>query len=165
MLSQLFGHKKGSFTGAGEDKAGLVEQADGGILFMDEIHRLPPEGQEMLFYFIDSGTYNRLGETEHKRTAKVLFICATTENPSSALLKTFLRRIPMTVHIPSLNERSLGERVELTTFLLGKEAERIKKNLNVHIDVYNALIHSAKFGNVRLTEIKCTAGLCARVFK
>ncbi len=148
LLSQLFGHKKGSFTGAGEDKAGLVEQADGGILFMDEIHRLPPEGQEMLFYFIDSGTYNRLGETEHKRTAKVLFICATTENPSSALLKTFLRRIPMTVHIPSLDERSLGERVELTTFLLGKEAERIKKNLNVHIDVYNALIHSAKFGNV-----------------
>lgn len=148
LLSQLFGHKKGSFTGAGDDKVGLVEQADGGILFMDEIHRLPPEGQEMLFYFIDSGTYNRLGETEHKRTSKVLFVCATTENPSSSLLKTFLRRIPMTIHIPSLEERSLQERVELTTFLLGKEAERIKKNLSVHIDVYNALIHSAKFGNV-----------------
>ncbi|MEC3605832.1 sigma 54-interacting transcriptional regulator [Bacillus glycinifermentans] len=148
LLSQLFGHKKGSFTGADEDKAGLVEQADGGILFMDEIHRLPPEGQEMLFYFIDSGAYNRLGETEHRRTSKVLFICATTENPGSALLKTFLRRIPMTIHIPSLEERSLKERVELTTFLLGKEAERIKKNLNVHIDVYNALIHSATFGNV-----------------
>lgn len=54
----------------------------------------------------------------------------------------------MTIHIPSLEERSLKERIELTTFLLGKEAERIKKNLNVHIDVYNALIHSAKFGNV-----------------
>lgn len=148
LLSQLFGHKKGSFTGAGEDKAGLVEQANGGILFMDEIHRLPPEGQEMLFYFIDSGSYNRLGESEHKRTSNVLFICATTENPSSALLKTFLRRIPMTIHIPSLEERSLKERVDLTTFLLGKEAERIKKNLSVHIDVYNALIHSAKFGNV-----------------
>ncbi|MEK4378759.1 MULTISPECIES: sigma 54-interacting transcriptional regulator [unclassified Bacillus (in: firmicutes)] len=148
LLSQLFGHKKGAFTGASEDKAGLVEQADGGILFMDEIHRLPPEGQEMLFYFIDSGSYNRLGETEHKRTSKVLFICATTENPNSALLKTFLRRIPMTIHIPSLEERSLKERVDLTTFLLGKEAERIKKNLSVHIDVYNALIHSAKFGNV-----------------
>lgn len=148
LLSQLFGHKKGAYTGANEDKAGLVEQADGGILFMDEIHRLPPEGQEMLFYFIDSGSYNRLGETEHKRTSKVLFICATTENPNSALLKTFLRRIPMTIHIPSLEERSLKERVDLTTFLLGKEAERIKKNLSVHIDVYNALIHSAKFGNV-----------------
>ncbi|MDR4959150.1 sigma 54-interacting transcriptional regulator [Bacillus sonorensis] len=148
LLSQLFGHKKGTFTGADEDKVGLVEQADGGILFMDEIHRLPPEGQEMLFYFIDNGTYNRLGETEHRRTSKVLFICATTENPSSVLLKTFLRRIPMTIHIPSLEERSLKERIELTTFLLGKEAERIKKNLNVHIDVYNALIHSAKFGNV-----------------
>lgn len=85
---------------------------------MDEIHRLPPEGQEMLFYFIDSGSYNRLGESEHKRTSNVLFICATTENPSSALLKTFLRRIPMTIHIPSLEERSLNERVDLTTFFI-----------------------------------------------
>ncbi|MDA1477330.1 sigma 54-interacting transcriptional regulator [Bacillus changyiensis] len=148
LLSQLFGHKKGTFTGANDDKAGLVEHANEGILFMDEIHRLPPEGQEMLFYFIDSGMYNRLGETEHKRTAKVLFICATTENPSSVLLKTFLRRIPMTIHIPSLEERSLKEKIQLTTFLLGKEAERLQKNLNVHIDVYNALIHSAKLGNV-----------------
>ncbi|MEH7108785.1 sigma 54-interacting transcriptional regulator [Bacillus sp. JJ1764] len=148
LLSQLFGHKQGSFTGANGDKVGLVEQANGGILFMDEIHRLPPEGQEMLFYFIDHGTYNRLGETDHKRTSKVLMICATTENPGSTLLKTFLRRIPMTIHIPSFDERSLKEKIQLTTFLLGKEAERINKNLNVHIDVLNALIHSAKFGNV-----------------
>lgn len=148
LLSQLFGHKQGSFTGANGDKVGLVEQANGGVLFMDEIHRLPPEGQEMLFYFIDQGTYNRLGETDHKRTSKVLIICATTENPGSSLLKTFLRRIPMTIHIPSLEERSLKEKIRLTTFLLGKEAERINKNLSVHIDVLNALIHTEKFGNV-----------------
>lgn len=148
LLSQLFGHKQGSFTGANGDKVGLVEQANGGVLFMDEIHRLPPEGQEMLFYLIDQGTYNRLGETEHKRTSKVLIICATTENPGSSLLKTFLRRIPMTIHIPSLEERSLKEKIRLTTFLLGKEAERINKNLSVHIDVLNALIHTEKFGNV-----------------
>lgn len=148
LLSQLFGHKQGSFTGANGDKVGLVEQANEGILFMDEIHRLPPEGQEMLFYFIDQGTYNRLGETDHKRTSKVLIICATTENPGSSLLKTFLRRIPMTIHIPALEERSLKEKIRLTTFLLGKEAERINKNLSVHIDVLNALIHTAKFGNV-----------------
>ncbi|MFP7487588.1 sigma 54-interacting transcriptional regulator [Priestia filamentosa] len=148
LLSQLFGHKQGSFTGANGDKVGLVEQANGGVLFMDEIHRLPPEGQEMLFYLIDQGTYNRLGETDHKRTSKVLIICATTENPGSSLLKTFLRRIPMTIHIPSLEERSLKEKIRLTTFLLGKEAERINKNLSVHIDVLNALIHTEKFGNV-----------------
>jgi transcriptional regulatory protein LevR/transcriptional regulator with AAA-type ATPase domain len=148
LLSQLFGHKQGSFTGANGDKVGLVEQANEGILFMDEIHRLPPEGQEMLFYFIDHGTYNRLGETDHKRTSRVLIICATTENPGSSLLKTFLRRIPMTIHIPSLEERSLKEKIRLTTFLLGKEAQRINKNLSVHIDVLNALIHTSKFGNV-----------------
>ncbi|UOE62923.1 sigma 54-interacting transcriptional regulator [Priestia filamentosa] len=148
LLSQLFGHKQGSFTGANGDKVGLVEQANGGVLFMDEIHRLPPEGQEMLFYLIDQGTYNRLGETDHRRTSKVLIICATTENPGSSLLKTFLRRIPMTIHIPSLEERSLKEKIRLTTFLLGKEAERINKNLSVHIDVLNALIHTEKFGNV-----------------
>ncbi|MBU5583191.1 sigma-54 factor interaction domain-containing protein, partial [Enterococcus sp. S181_ASV_20] len=66
LLSHLFGYCKGAFTGAEEDHAGLVEQVDGGILLLDEVHRLPPEGQEMLFYFIDNGTFNRLGENNVK---------------------------------------------------------------------------------------------------
>ena len=45
LLSQLFGHVKGAFTGADTDKIGLVEKANGGILFLDEVHRLPPDGQ------------------------------------------------------------------------------------------------------------------------
>jgi transcriptional regulator with AAA-type ATPase domain len=49
LLSQLFGTKKGAYTGADADKVGLVEKADNGILFLDEVHRLPPEGQEMFF--------------------------------------------------------------------------------------------------------------------
>ncbi len=44
------GIKKGAFTGADQDQAGLVDQAQNGILFLDEVHRLPPEGQEMLFF-------------------------------------------------------------------------------------------------------------------
>lgn len=55
LMSQLFGVKKGAYTGADKDRMGLVEKADGGILFLDEVHRLPPEGQEMLFYLIDKG--------------------------------------------------------------------------------------------------------------
>ena len=56
LLSHIFGHVKGAFTGADVEKEGLVAKANGGILFLDEIHRLPPEGQEMIFYFIDTGS-------------------------------------------------------------------------------------------------------------
>lgn len=55
LLGQLFGIKKGSFTGAGEDRKGLIEEAHNGILFLDEVHRLPYEGQEMFFAFFRSG--------------------------------------------------------------------------------------------------------------
>src|SRR5699024_5651771 len=92
LMSQLFGYTKGAFTGANEDKDGLIQQADGGMLFLDEVHRLPPEGQEMIFYFMDHGTYNKLGESGKKHYADVRLVCATTEDPESSLLQTFVRR-------------------------------------------------------------------------
>lgn len=61
LVSHIFGHVKGAFTGATRDKFGLLSEADGGMLFLDEVHRLPPEGQEMIFYFMDTGTYGLLG--------------------------------------------------------------------------------------------------------
>lgn len=72
LMSHLFGYAKGAFTGATEDHDGLIQEADGGMLFLDEIHRLPPEGQEMIFYFMDHGTYNRLGET----AKHIMLMCA-----------------------------------------------------------------------------------------
>ena len=60
---------------------GIIDQADGGMLFLDEIHRLPPEGQEMIFYFMDHGTYSRLGETTKSHEANVRIVGATTEDP------------------------------------------------------------------------------------
>lgn len=163
LLSQLFGFSKGAYTGAVEDSEGLVEQSDGGILLLDEIHRLPPEGQEMLFYFIDKGTFSRLGESGKVRHAKVLIICATTENPSSALLSTFLRRIPMTIEIPALKDRSINEKVELTKYLFKNESKRIQKDLRVHIDVINTLIQATNYGNVG--QLKSQIQLvCAHAF-
>ena len=114
LLSHIFGHNKGAFTGADTVKPGLVEAADQGILFLDEIHRLPPEGQEMLFYFMDTGTFNRLGETTRDRKATVLIIGATTENPDSVLTKTFMRRIPNIIKIQPLLNRSMEEKLEIT---------------------------------------------------
>ena len=61
LLAQLFGYSKGAFTGASDNKKGVVELCNGGILFLDEVHRLPPEGQEILFYLMDKGRFRRLG--------------------------------------------------------------------------------------------------------
>ena len=73
-----------------------MAKADGGILFLDEIHRLPPEGQEMLFTFIDKGVYRPLGESGQTYEASVQIIGATTES-SENFLTNFNRRIPMSI--------------------------------------------------------------------
>lgn len=139
LLGQLFGVKKGAFTGANESKAGLIEVADGGILFLDEVHRLPPEGQEMFFTFMDNGTYRRLGETDVVRTSKVLIISATTENPESSLLKTFKRRIPMIITLPNLEERTIEERISLISLFIYNEAKKLDKTIRVSVNALRAL--------------------------
>lgn len=121
LTAQLFGVKKGAYTGATTDKIGLLEEANGGILFLDEVHRLPPEGQETLFTFLDTGYFRRVGDNEN-RSAKVLIIAATTEDPKSTFLKTFIRRIPMMIHIPSLKERTIEERLYLVKHFFKQES-------------------------------------------
>lgn len=163
LLSHIFGHIKGAFTGAEKETDGIVAKADGGILFLDEIHRLPPEGQEMVFYFMDTGTYNKLGESERKRKANVLLIGATTEDPSSSLLNTFIRRIPITIAIPSFNERPLEDQFKLTKFLIAKEAQRVNKPIKISSEAIRALIGSTSYGNVG--QLKSNIQLaCAKGF-
>lgn len=140
LLSQIFGSIKGAYTGADTDKVGLIEKANGGILFLDEVHRLPPEGQEMFFTFMDRGTYRRLGETEVERTANVLLISATTENPDSVLLKTFTRRIPMIIYIPKLCERSIEERFNLICKFFREESARLGKQIMVSVNSMRAFL-------------------------
>ncbi|MCO7175776.1 sigma-54-dependent transcriptional regulator [Sporolactobacillus kofuensis] len=163
LIGQLFGYIKGAFTGAARDQDGLVAKADGGILFLDEIHRLPPEGQEMLFYFMDTGRYSKLGETGNKREAHVLIIGATTADPESALLQTFLRRVPVMINIPNFQSRSVSEQIELTKFLLSREAHRTHHRFHVSADVIKALIGSVTFGNIG--QLKSNVQLiCAQGF-
>lgn len=139
LTSQLFGVKKGAYTGAESDKVGLIEQADGGILFLDEIHRLPPEGQEALFIFLDTGTFRRIGDSE-TRKSDVLIISATTEDPNSALLNTFTRRIPLVINIPSLKERNLDERLFLIKSFFKYESIRLNKEIYVSLNSLRALL-------------------------
>ncbi|MFB2022229.1 sigma 54-interacting transcriptional regulator [Pseudoflavonifractor sp. P01025] len=124
LLSQLFGHAKGSFSGATENKPGMVEKAEGGVLFLDEIHRLASTGQELLFTLLDKNKYRRLGETI-ERKSNVMIIGATTERPSEVLLNTFMRRIPVVIQMPNLAERPPNERLELIRHFLKLEANRL----------------------------------------
>ena len=162
LFGHIFGVKKGSYTGATEDRTGLMHQADGGILFLDEIHRLPPEGQEMLFTFIDKGVYRPLGESSETRTASVQIIGATTEN-SEVLLDTFNRRIPMTITLPPLAERTIEERYELVAAFLQQEAQRLNQKIVIEREVLLAfMLYPAKanIGQVQ-RDLKL---VCAKAF-
>lgn len=125
LLAQLFGYVKGAFTGATEDHEGVVDRAQGGILFLDEIHRLPPSGQELLFMLIDKGVYRRLGETNKIRTSNLMIIGATSEDISSSLLMTFRRRIPVQISLPRISERPIHERVNIIVHFVRQEAARL----------------------------------------
>ena len=163
LMSHLFGYVKGAFTGANEDQEGLIQKADGGILFLDEVHRLPPEGQEMIFYLMDHGTYSRLGETDKAHHANLRLICATTEDPESSLLATFVRRIPIVVQMPSFNSRTMRERFGLLRQMLLIEANRIHKKIYFDEDVARSLIGSVTYGNVG--QLKSNVQLvCAQGF-
>ena len=76
MNSALFGHKRGAFTGAISDAPGKVEDAEGGVLFLDEVGDLSPDAQASLLRFLNDRSYERLGESK-ERTADVRIVAAT----------------------------------------------------------------------------------------
>ncbi|RNB90386.1 PRD domain-containing protein [Brevibacillus fluminis] len=148
LTANLFGYMKGAFTGAAENKTGFIEEAHNGFLFLDEIHRLSPEGQEKLFLFMDKGVFRRLGETQGWRKAKVRLAFATTEQLQEVLIQTFLRRIPIIVKIPSLKERSFQEKVEIISTFFAQESGTIKRTLLIQKQVMNLLAGTEYVGNI-----------------
>jgi len=108
--SEIFGHKKGSFTGAVADKKGLVTEADGGTLFFDEISEVPVSFQAKLLRFIETKRYRVLGETVEK-TADVRILAATNKNLPEAIEKgefrqdLYYRLNILGIQIPPLRER------------------------------------------------------------
>ena len=161
LTSYLFGHSKGSFTGAMKDQMGLIEQANQGILFLDEVHRLDREGQEKLFTFMDQGTFSRMGETNVVRKSKVRLIFATTEN-LSVFLETFLRRIPITVNVPSLEERGQTEKSQFIQHFFAEECKLLGIPIHVTnkvLDILNKYNYTGNIGDCK-NMIKYACG-CA----
>ncbi|WP_461202916.1 sigma 54-interacting transcriptional regulator [Enterococcus sp. N342-3-1-2] len=142
----LFGFSKGAFTGAYENKSGLLEDSDGGLLFLDEVHRLSAEGQEKLFTFMDKGTFSRIGESK-ERKASVRLAFATTEKKDQ-FLQTFLRRIPITIYLPNLSERTILEKKEIITKLFQVESKRLDKQIVVSSQVMFIYLNTIYSGNI-----------------
>lgn len=163
LLSHLFGYKKGSFTGAESDSRGIISRADGGILFLDEVHRLPPEGQEMLFLLIDKGYYTMLGNNYDSIHVNVRIIAATSENPKQHLLTTFLRRFPTLIYIPSLSERPKIEKLQVIKYYFQQEVNHLGVSLSVSPIVLSTLLAYETPGNVG--ELRSIIRLsCAKAF-
>lgn len=89
--SELFGHIKGSFTGANKDKIGLIEHAQNGTLFLDEVHSLSPRAQQKLLKALDEGIIYPLG-SEKPKHINFRAICASCENLEKLILENSFRR-------------------------------------------------------------------------
>lgn len=163
LSSVLFGHVKGAFTGANEEKQGLLAEADGGYLFLDEVHNLSAENQEKLFLFIDSQKYRMLGDSKNWQTAKARLLFATTEDIHSTLLATFRRRIPFEIRIPDFLERSYGERFLLVSSFFQNEAEILKKNICVDSEYFRRMLNLHEEGNIGAVKSKIKV-LCAQAY-
>ncbi|KAF1297120.1 transcription antiterminator BglG [Enterococcus sp. JM4C] len=148
LSSALFGHTKGAFTGADQTHYGLIEKAHGGILFLDEVHRLSEEGQEKLFTFMDTGEFSPMGDTSIRQRADVRLIFATTENVYSTFLPTFLRRLPVIVNLPKFQHRPQSERLSLIDAFFIAESNILSKELQVSSQLVDFLLNSDLEGNV-----------------
>ena len=108
--SELFGHKKGSFTGAGEDRKGYFEEANKGTIFLDEVGEMPVETQVKLLRVLESGEFMRVGEAKTRYT-DVRIIAATNKNLETLVSKgkfrndLFFRLKTVSIRIPTLKER------------------------------------------------------------
>jgi transcriptional regulator with PAS, ATPase and Fis domain len=157
MESELFGHRKGSFTGAVSDKKGLLEEAHKGVLFLDEIGEMPLSMQVKLLRFLQGGEVRRIGDTQERRV-DVRLILAThrsleAEVAQGRFRNDFYYRINVVgIEIPPLRDRPEDIRA-LADHLVRRFAARLRRP--VHGFTPGALNLLAEYswpGNVRELE-------------
>jgi Nif-specific regulatory protein len=154
LESELFGHTKGSFTGATADKRGLVEMADGGTLFLDEVVELPVLLQSKILRLLQEKEYRRVGDTVN-RSADIRVIAATNRNPQESIKAgmlredLFFRLNVIGIHLPPLRERK-DDIPLLARHFLTRAAEMYHRPVkDIHPDAMKVLLLNAWKGNVR----------------
>jgi two-component system, repressor protein LuxO len=154
MESEIFGHVKGAFTGAHEDRAGAAELAHGGTLFLDEICEMDLALQAKLLRFAQTGTVRRVGDTR-LRHVDVRFVCATNREPAREIEAgrfredLFYRLHVLPLRLPPLRER--GEDViQLARSFLAAFAEEEGRHFGGFTAEAEAEIAAHRWpGNVR----------------
>lgn len=157
LESELFGHKKGSFTGAINDKRGLFEVADGGTFFLDEIADISPVIQAKLLRVLQEGTFRRVGDTEYRKV-DVRIISATNKNLKGEVKKAnfredlFYRLNVITITMPPLRERRSDIPLLVHHFLRRISEKTSQKPKRITPDAMRALTNYNWPGNVRELE-------------
>lgn len=157
MESEMFGHKKGSFTGAVADKPGLFEVADGGTLFLDEVGELPLTIQVKLLRALQERIIRRVGSTEDTKV-DVRIIAATNRNLEEMVQKsTFRQDLFYRLNVIHIRTPSLRERKEdiplLAMHFLKKFNGKLNKNINSISDEAMETLKKYEYpGNVRELE-------------
>jgi DNA-binding NtrC family response regulator len=169
ISSDLFGHEKGAFTGAAERRIGLVEEANGGVLFLDEIGEIPLDVQAKLLRFLDDHQVTRVGSS--RPITLDLQLVVATNAPLEDLLASRMLREDLyyrlrgfSIHLPPLRER--GQDVELIArhFLDGMIADGRTSARHFEADALQSLRRHRWPGNVReLRYAVESAGLRARL--
>jgi hydrogenase-4 transcriptional activator len=152
--SQLFGHRRGSFTGAVSDQPGLVRTASGGTLFLDEIGDLPLDVQPKLLRFLEQHEIMPIGETKPQRV-DVRVLAATNADLEQRVAEgkfredLYYRLSVIRIHVPPLRERR-EEIPHLSTFFLREASERLGKP-DIHLSSETLDVFSQYWwpGNVR----------------
>jgi DNA-binding NtrC family response regulator len=168
LESELFGHERGSFTGASAQKRGLFEEAKGGTLFLDEIGEISPKMQVQLLRVLQEGEIRRVGAAETIKV-DVRVVAATNrdlkgEVAAGRFREDVLFRLQVvTVHVPPLRERT-GDIPLLIKHFIGRHSERLARTPpHVAPEVYEMLSSYEFPGNVReLSHIIERAMLLAR---
>lgn len=154
--SELFGHKRGSFTGAVADKNGLFEVANGGTLFLDEVGELPLGMQVKLLRAIQDRTIRKIGATQDQKI-DVRLIAATNRDLEAAVAKgtfredLYYRLNVILIKTPPLRERK-GDITILAHLFLEKFSKRAGRRLNLDTPALQALESYSWPGNVRELE-------------
>ena len=165
LESELFGYKKGAFTGAEKDRKGLLSTADGGTLFLDEIGEMPLTMQVKLLRVLQEGNYYPLGSRELE-SIDIRLLSATNRNiPVEVKNGSFREDLYYRIKGLTITTTSLGERKEdippLVNYLIDSYNTKHQAQLNIHPDVCLWFSNTQWPGNVR--ELKNTLESAAAI--